>query len=136
MRYVGFAKQLLYAGFMIGGVTSVAFATLNLSFRDTFAETNIDEDRLVRVTVIGKREDALAIELFETSKYTVPSNVNVEWYRHPGESPKGDFMYPILDHSAAYLCSVRRCSLPIANVEKLKSKIIEMGKAGLNAHSN
>jgi uncharacterized protein YyaL (SSP411 family) len=66
------------------------------------------------ITVVGKKDDPKAIQLFKTA-ITYPGGYKrIEWWdKREGPMPNPDVKYPTLQTAAAFACSNQRCSLPV-----------------------
>jgi len=72
----------------------------------------------LHITTIGSKADAAALALFQASlKYPAPYKRTEWWDRSEGPMPNPDVQYPALPTAAAFVCTNRRCSLPIFKPE-------------------
>jgi uncharacterized protein YyaL (SSP411 family) len=86
----------------------------------------IDELRTepLHVTVVGRRGDAAAQALFDAARSAATSHRLVEWWdRSEGPPPRGESIFPTLDHAAAFLCANGACSSPIKDPGALEKRI-------------
>lgn len=68
----------------------------------------------LHITVVGKKGDTGALELFkEALQYPAVAKRSEWWDRAEGPMPNPDVQYPPLPKSAAFVCTNQRCSLPI-----------------------
>lgn len=74
----------------------------------------------VVITIVGDKNDALAVTLYKTAKKFAPKSAIIEWQSNrKGEKGK----YPSLEKPAAYVCIISRCSLPAFTPESLKQML-------------
>lgn len=86
----------------------------------------VDELRTepLHVTVVGRRGDAGAQALFDAARRAPTSHRLVEWWdRTEGPPPRGESIFPTLDHAAAFLCANGACSSPIKDPGALEKRI-------------
>lgn len=72
------------------------------------------ENDPVHITVVGYKGDPTAISLFQVAlRYAAPYK-RVDWW-DPAEGPPAnpDVEYPVLPQAAAFVCTEKRCSIPI-----------------------
>ena len=78
----------------------------------------------LHIVTIGQKADHIARELFaESLKYPALSKRTEWWDRREGEMPNPDVQYPNLPKPAAFVCTNRRCSLPIFKPEDLPKTV-------------
>jgi len=66
------------------------------------------------ITVVGKKDDGKAIDLFRTAMRYPGGYKRIEWWdKREGPMPNPDVQYPTLETAAAFACSNQRCSLPV-----------------------
>ncbi|HZJ16937.1 MAG TPA: hypothetical protein VFD27_17920, partial [Chthoniobacteraceae bacterium] len=76
------------------------------------------------ITIVGKKDDPRARELFETALRGAPMPVQLEWFdRREGPLPRNDVPYPDLAEPAAFFCSKGVCSSPMTTPEQLARKL-------------
>ena len=76
------------------------------------------------ITIVGKKDDPLARELFETALRGAPMPVQLEWFdRREGPLPRNDVAYPDLAEPAAFFCSKGSCSSPMTTSAQLAKKL-------------
>lgn len=66
----------------------------------------------VHITIVGKKEDAAAIELFATAQRHPSPYKIIEWSIPGAPVKKGGIEYPDFGKTAAFLCADGRCSSP------------------------
>ena len=78
----------------------------------------------VHVTVVGKKEDPKAKDLFH-SALRYPANFRrVEWWdKKEGDLPNADVSYPELPKAAAFACAGTTCSFPVFEPEKIADQV-------------
>ena len=87
------------------------------------AEAELSSEPL-HLTVVGPKADVQAIKLFrECSRYFSIYKRLDWWDKAEGPLPNPDVEYPELDRSAAFVCTQKKCSLPIYESEKLANLI-------------
>jgi uncharacterized protein len=85
------------------------------------ADDELHSDPL-HVTVIGAKDDAAARVLFAAVEHLPPWYKRVEWWdRSEGPLPNADVAYPPTKRAAAFVCTARRCSLPIFDAGDIAS---------------
>ncbi len=68
----------------------------------------------VHFTVVGAKDDPAAKALFRSAQRYAGTYKRVEWWdRAEGPMPNADVQYPELSAAAAYVCTNKRCSLPV-----------------------
>ena len=78
----------------------------------------------LHVTIVGKKNDALARDLYATARATPRSYLRLEWYDpSEGPLPRMDVQYPKLPTAAAFICTGTRCSSPAKDVQSLRQKL-------------
>ncbi len=78
----------------------------------------------LHVTVVGRRDDPVAMALYAAALRAPTAYKLVEWWdRREGPPPRGESIFPDLDHSAAYLCANGACSSPISDAAKLTPRL-------------
>lgn len=81
----------------------------------------------IHITVIGNKKDAAANGLFVAALNKSSWYKRVEWWdRTEGDLTNSDVSYPVLNRSAAFLCTNSRCSLPVYTAEALNKLIDEI----------
>ncbi|MBN8549421.1 MAG: thioredoxin domain-containing protein [Deltaproteobacteria bacterium] len=78
----------------------------------------------LHVTVVANKDDAAGKELFMAgSRYYAPYKRLEWWDKREGALPRADVQYPQLSKAAAFVCTNKRCSLPIFDAQKLGKTI-------------
>jgi uncharacterized protein YyaL (SSP411 family) len=78
----------------------------------------------LHVTVVGGRDDPAARALFAAALRAATAYKLVEWWdRREGPPPRGESIFPDLDHAAAYLCANGTCSSPLTTPEALNRRL-------------
>lgn len=68
----------------------------------------------LHITVVGAKDDPAAQRLHRAAQRQFSTYKRLEWWdRREGALPNPDVTYPELAQAAAFLCTNRRCSLPI-----------------------
>ncbi|HEV8646637.1 MAG TPA: DUF255 domain-containing protein [Burkholderiales bacterium] len=68
----------------------------------------------VHLTVVGRKDDPAAKALFHSAQRYPGGYKRIEWWdRAEGPMPNSDVQYPELPTAAAYVCTDKRCSLPV-----------------------
>lgn len=74
----------------------------------------------LHITVVGAKDDAAALALFRAGLAIPWSYKRVEWWDvREGPMPNSDVQYPQLTKPAAFICTEKRCSLPIFKPEQI-----------------
>jgi uncharacterized protein YyaL (SSP411 family) len=78
----------------------------------------------LHVSVVGAKGDPAAQAMFAAARRTPTSYKLIEWWdRREGPPPRGEAIFPDLDHSAAYLCANGACSTPISAAPALSKRL-------------
>ena len=76
------------------------------------------------ITIVGRKDDALARTLFTTALRSPIAYKQVEWLdAREGALASGEVEYPTLSQAAAFFCSGGRCSAPVSTAEGLEKKL-------------
>ena len=92
----------------------------------------LDADRLMRnhplrITIIGKKSDSLANQLFLAALKYPTFYSQIKWYENNRDAAKASNMaYPALSVAAAYICYDNHCSLPVSNPQQISATINKM----------
>ncbi len=85
----------------------------------------------LHVTVVGSKNDALSKDLFLAALSYPSAYKRVEWWdKSEGQMPNPDVQYPQLDKPAAFICTNKRCSLPLFKAESIANTIELFEKSG------
>jgi uncharacterized protein YyaL (SSP411 family) len=83
----------------------------------------------IHLTIVGKKSDPKAKELFLAALQYPSAYKRVEWWdRGEGPLPRGDVQYPELKEAAAFACAEKRCSLPAYQADQIHNRIDRMIK--------
>jgi hypothetical protein len=78
----------------------------------------------LHVTVVGSLDDPAAKAMFAAARRAPTGYKLIEWWDRNAETPpRGEAIFPELDHSAAYLCANGACSTPMATPAALSKRI-------------
>ena len=81
----------------------------------------------VHVAIVGRRDDPTARAMFAAALRLPDVHKLVEsWDRRDGPAPRGEDIYPELDHPAAFLCANGACSSPILSVAALTARLAKV----------
>ena len=81
----------------------------------------------VHVAIIGRRDDPTAQAMFAAALRLPDAYKLVEWWdRRDGPAPRGEDIYPELDHTAAFLCANGACSSPMASEAALTARLAKV----------
>jgi uncharacterized protein YyaL (SSP411 family) len=84
----------------------------------------------LHVVTVAKKDDTTGKELFLAAlKYPSASKRTEWWDRAEGPMPNPDVQYPVLPKAAAFVCTQRRCSLPIFQAAKVAESIRRLSTA-------
>jgi uncharacterized protein YyaL (SSP411 family) len=87
------------------------------------ADDELGADPL-HITVVGSRQDSTTKELFTAALRYPTLYRRIElWDRAEGPMPNPDVQYPELPRTAAFVCTNKRCSLPLFDRESLLKTI-------------
>jgi uncharacterized protein YyaL (SSP411 family) len=90
------------------------------------AETEARTDP-VHVAIVGRRDDPAAQAMFAAALRLPDSYKLVEWWdRREGPAPRGEDIYPELEHAAAFLCANGACSSPIVSETALSARLAKV----------
>ena len=85
----------------------------------------------LHITVVGRKSDPDAIELFDTARKFRHPFKRLEWWdQGEGKMLNPDVRFPSLKRSAAFICIQRRCSMPIFNPGDIARTIEEFTGSG------
>jgi uncharacterized protein YyaL (SSP411 family) len=74
----------------------------------------------LHLTVVGAKDDPAAAKLFSTLQQLPGWYKRIEWWdRAEGPLPNADVEYPRVKRAAAFVCTDRRCSLPIHDPDQV-----------------
>ena len=123
-NYTGKAEYKTLAGAGMRLLATEQIALENI----TEAGIIIADDELnnppTHITVVGNKEDDVAQKLFlEAIRYPAPFKRTEWWDRREGPMPNEDVKYPALPKSAAFICTNKRCSLPIFQPEAVEPTV-------------
>ncbi|MBA2352323.1 MAG: thioredoxin domain-containing protein [Burkholderiales bacterium] len=87
-------------------------------FRLTDAGILLAADELanepVHITIVGGKGDVQAAQLYRAALRYPAVNRRIEWWdQREGAMPNADVQYPQLGRAAAFVCTNKRCSLPV-----------------------
>lgn len=78
----------------------------------------------VHVTVVGPKNAVPATALFKAALSYPSSYKRLEWWdKREGAMPNPDVQYPELPRPAAFVCSNKRCSVPIFQAEEIHAVV-------------
>ncbi len=87
------------------------------------ADEELSHDPL-HLTVVGFKDDKNAAELFAAASEVPGIYKRQEWWdKREGDMPNSDVQYPQLDKPAAFICTAKRCSLPIFEPERIADTV-------------
>ncbi len=70
------------------------------------------------ITIVGEKDDVKAQALFNKAVSYPGGYKRIEWWdRREGPMPNPDVQYPKLETAAAFVCSNKRCSMPVFKPE-------------------
>jgi uncharacterized protein len=85
----------------------------------------------LHLTVVGKKNDPLARQLFQAAAAYPASYRRLEWWdASEGPLPNPDVNYPQLARAAVFICTNRTCSPPIFQSQYLRAKIARLTANG------
>ncbi len=78
----------------------------------------------IHMTVVGKKEDPKAIELYRAALRYPATYRRIEWWdKREGPLPNPDVKYPELTVAAAFACAQKTCSLPVFEPAKVAQAV-------------
>jgi uncharacterized protein YyaL (SSP411 family) len=81
----------------------------------------------VHVAIVGQRDDPTARAMLAAALRLPAAHKLVElWDRREGPAPRGEDIYPELDHTAAFLCANGACSSPISSEAALTARLAKV----------
>lgn len=87
------------------------------------ADQELSRDPL-HITIVGRKDDDLSKSLFAAALQYPSAYKRLEWWdKREGPMPNPDVTYPEFDKPAAFICTNKRCSLPIFAPEKIASTV-------------
>jgi uncharacterized protein len=85
----------------------------------------------VHITVVGRKNDARAADLFAAALRYPSVYRRIEWWdRREGAMPNPDVQYPELPRAAAFVCTNGTCSLPLFNVDAVAREVDRALRSG------
>jgi hypothetical protein len=85
----------------------------------------------LHLTVVGKKSDPSAQQLFSAAAAYPSSYKRLEWWdTTEGPLPNPDVKYPQLARAAVFICTNRTCSAPIFQASDIRSKIERLAAKG------
>ena len=79
------------------------------------------------ITIVGTKEDELALQLFNDARRYASSYLRVDWWdKSEGPLPNDNVTYPELDKAAAFVCSDNACSLPLYDGDAISATVDEL----------
>jgi uncharacterized protein YyaL (SSP411 family) len=86
----------------------------------------------LHLTVVGRKSDPAAQELFRSAARYPSSYKRLEWWDNSSEGPlpNPDVKYPQLSQAALFICTNRTCSAPIFHAQELKNKVDRLSASG------
>jgi len=83
----------------------------------------------VHLTVVGAKGDADAAALFQAALRVPGTYKRLEWWdRAEGALPNADVEYPKLRRAAAFVCTERRCSVPLYRADDIATFLTESSR--------
>ena len=74
----------------------------------------------LHITIVGHKDDPSALELFQSGLKYFSQYKRLEWWdKREGPMPNPDVTYPEMQKAAAFICTNKRCSLPIFEPKKI-----------------
>ncbi len=81
----------------------------------------------IHVAIVGRKDDPEAKAMFAAALRVPEAHKLVEWWdRREGPAPRGEDIYPVLDHAAAFLCANGACSSPIPDAAALTARLAKI----------
>jgi len=123
-RYAGDEKYRNFASVGLGYIGNEKIAFENMTeIGVVLADEELNLSPL-HVTVVGKKADPLALNLFQEAVAYPAVTKRTEWWdRDEGPMPNADVQYPPLPKAAAFVCTNQRCSLPIFKPEAVAETV-------------
>lgn len=89
------------------------------------------------ITIVGHKDDPAAQSLFQAA-LRYPSNYKrIDWWdKREGPMPNPDVQYPELEKPAAFICTEKRCSLPVFKPEALGPLVDRLTHSGSSSGSS
>lgn len=83
----------------------------------------------LHLVVVGAKSDAAAAALYRAALKVPVAFKRIEWYdRAEGPLPNADVQYPELPKAAAFVCTNRRCSVPLFEADKIDATVQRLTK--------
>jgi len=107
MNYLAVPAVANRRGFQVGGIL--------------LADRELNAPPL-HITVVGKKDDPVARQLFLAAIAQPATYKRVEWWdQREGGLPNPDVQYPEVEKAAAFICTDRRCSAPIVDPARISA---------------
>lgn len=126
-RYTGNTAHRAFAEHALGFLARPDVALSRLTEAGILlADAEFGRDPL-HLTVLGAKQDTAALALFEAALRIPAAYKRLEWWdAAEGPLPNPDVTYPPQKRAAAFVCTDRRCSLPIRNPEDLAAFVADL----------
>jgi uncharacterized protein len=104
-------------------------ANIPFSASTLLPDTELQQAPL-HLTIVGQKDDPVAQELFQTALKYPGYYKRVDWWdKREGPMPNPDVNYPTLPKAAAFVCTEKRCSLPVFKPDALAPLINRLTQA-------
>ena len=81
----------------------------------------------LHVTVVGAKDSPVSQAMFAEAQKAATAYRLIEWWdRREGPPPRGESIFPDLDHPASYLCANGACSSPIPDSKALARRLTKV----------
>jgi len=118
-QYTGKAEYKSLAEKAMRYIASESIATENFPGGTLLADYELKNSPM-HLTIVGAKKDPSAKELFMAALKKPFFYKRIEWWdRSEGPLLNMDVTYPELKSAAAFVCTQKRCSLPIYKPEKI-----------------
>lgn len=123
-RYTGDARYKAMGDYALRMLVTEQVADSQLTAPGILLATFESANDPLHITIVGGKDDAAAIALFQSAIRYSAVYRRVEWWdRREGKMPNPDVRYPQLPRAAAFICTDSTCSLPIFDATKITTEV-------------
>lgn len=111
-------------------------ARIPFSASTLIADFELNQDP-THITVVGHKDDPVAQTLYQAALRYPATYKRLDWWdKREGPMPNPDVQYPELSKPAAFICTEKRCSLPVFKPEALAPLVDRLTQQGTAPQSD